>query len=68
MNASTGEVRDLRSFTEEEKSSPTFHTEWREFTKGEIITLKGINFRVHEIGTGRIVLKFVNPQKVNLPK
>ncbi len=31
---------------------------WPRFSEGEVITIKGIAFRVHEIGETRLVLKF----------
>jgi len=31
--------------------------EWTQFQEGEEVTLKGITFRVHEIGETRLVLK-----------
>lgn len=31
---------------------------WTRFNEGEIISIKGINMRVHEIGESRLVLKF----------
>lgn len=31
---------------------------WTRFQQGEIVSVKGVSLRVHEIGESRIVLKF----------
>ncbi len=31
--------------------------EWTRFSEGETVNVKGVNFRVHEIGESRLVLK-----------
>jgi hypothetical protein len=33
---------------------------WARFTEDEIIRIKGVSFRVHEIGEKRIILKVVS--------
>lgn len=32
--------------------------DWTRFEEGEVIQVKGVNMRVHEIGESRLVLKF----------
>ena len=34
--------------------------EWTRFSEGETVTLKGINFRISEIGESRLILKPIN--------
>jgi len=34
--------------------------EWTRFAEGETVTVKGVNFRIHEIGETRLVLKPIN--------
>jgi hypothetical protein len=36
--------------------------EWTRFAEGETVNLKGINFRVHEIGESRLILKPIDKQ------
>lgn len=31
--------------------------QWTRFSEGETVNVKGINFRVHEIGESRLILK-----------
>jgi hypothetical protein len=55
MNTHTGKVISNERFqklTEEQKR------DWKQFDKGEIVEIKGIRFRVHDLGQSRLVLKF----------
>jgi hypothetical protein len=36
--------------------------DWTRFSEGETVNVKGINFRVHEIGESRLVLKPLDKQ------
>jgi hypothetical protein len=41
-----------------EAQSPTRN--WTRFDEGETVFIKGVGFRVHEIGETRMVLKLIN--------
>ena len=63
MNSDTGQVlpemellKKLGSMTPEARAAET--AKWRIFEIGEVISIKGINFKVHEVGDSRLVLKF----------
>jgi hypothetical protein len=68
MNSSTGQVLPMEQLIAEgEAGDPKASRElvverikrdWTEFTIGEEITLKGIEFKVHDVGDQRLVLKF----------
>jgi hypothetical protein len=34
--------------------------DWTRFSEGETVTVKGVNFHVHEIGESRLILKPIN--------
>lgn len=34
--------------------------QWTRFSEGETVNVKGVNFRVHEIGESRLILKPVD--------
>lgn len=53
MNPETHKLERLP----DEMASTDRRRSWTQFIEGEIVTLKGIAFFVHEIGTSRIVLK-----------
>lgn len=40
-----------------EAEIPNEKRAWARFTEGETVEMKGVRFRVHEIGESRIVLK-----------
>lgn len=63
MNSETGKVLDsarlhelFGKMTPEQRAVE--RPKWREFEMGEVIMVKGIRFRVHDIGDQRLVLKF----------
>ncbi len=72
MNSGTGEVKQ---YSEIEKDFTTkmpnaapeavrlaIKREWTEFTLGETITVKNIQFVVKKVSNQRLVLKFVNKE------
>lgn len=50
--------RVMRLVPEDETKLTPAQREWTRFEQGEIIHVKGIAMRVHEIGESRLVLKF----------
>lgn len=49
----------LKKFVSGQGLTPTETTQrdWTRFQEGETVDLKGISFKVHEVGESRIVLK-----------
>ena len=56
MNTHTGEVIVT---TDAELEKRPDRRDWVKFDIGETVTVKGINFRVHDVSDQRLVLKFV---------
>lgn len=60
MNPATGEVVRLDEKFEREhpERAAQIRRDWVQLTPGEIVEVKGIRFRVHDVGDQRLVLKF----------
>lgn len=50
--------RIMRPIPEDETKMSSEQRNWTRFQEGELINVKGITMRVHEIGEARLVLKF----------
>lgn len=51
------EANTFERLPDNEIDIPNDKRNWTRFTEGEHVDLKGIIFRVHEVGESRIVLK-----------
>ena len=51
--------RVMRPVPEDESKLTSAQRTWTRFQEGEVLDIKGIKMRVHEIGESRMVLKFV---------
>jgi hypothetical protein len=61
MNVNDGRVI---SGTEFEKLPEDEKRQWLLFGCGEVVTIKGVNFKIGEVSDRRLVLKFVEPQRL----
>jgi len=51
--------RVMRPVPEDESKLTSAQRTWTRFQEGEVLDIKGIKMRVHEIGESRMILKFV---------
>lgn len=50
--------RMMRPAPEDETKMTPEQRTWTRFHEGEMVSVKGVSMRVHEIGESRLVLKF----------
>lgn len=50
--------RIMRPIPEDESTLSATQRNWTRFQEGEMVSVKGVSMRVHEIGESRLVLKF----------